>query len=85
MTKVFLTNIRGFHRYKMLYRQNYIVVVERNAAQAVSAPSMAQDVVGLATVPVAFATISSINWIASLEKVKNHSPQTLVSQSTLKE
>lgn len=84
MTKVAWTNTRGFNRYKMLSRQNYIVVVERIVVLAVSVLNMAPDVVGLAAVPVAFATISLTNCIASSERAKIQSPQTLVSQSISK-
>jgi hypothetical protein len=69
----------------MLYHKSYCVTVEKIVVPTVSAPSMALDVMGVAAVPVALATISLINWIAFSESVKIQSSQTLVSRSISRE
>jgi hypothetical protein len=69
----------------MLYHQSYCVTVEKIVVPTVRAPSMALDVMGIAAVPVALATISLISWIAVSERAKIQSSQTLVSQSISRE
>jgi len=69
----------------MLYHQSYCVTVEKIAVPTVSAPSMAPDLMGVAAVQVALATISLINWIAFSERAKMRSSQTLASRSISRE
>ena len=77
----FLANGSVFYSSMIPYHPNCVAYADRAAIPGVNAPYTAQDVMRLALVLVAPATISLINCIVSLDQVMNRCLQTLASRS----